>query len=67
MPAWVASIGHSMIFVFKNGLAPHINNVELGRFGRNRPNVWRYAGANSFGKDRDREQPQDPLPYFAKG
>ena len=43
---------HELIFVFKNGLAPHINNVELGRFGRNRTNVWCYAGANSFGKDR---------------
>ncbi|MGA7323079.1 MAG: site-specific DNA-methyltransferase [Rhodomicrobium sp.] len=27
---------HELIFVFKNGSAPHINNVELGRFGRNR-------------------------------
>jgi DNA modification methylase len=43
---------HELIFVFKNGHAPHINNVELGRFGRNRTNVWRYAGANTFGKER---------------
>src|SRR5215831_8161737 len=33
---------HELIFVFKNGRAPHINNVELGRFGRNRTNVWQY-------------------------
>ena len=26
---------HELIFVFKRGDAPHINNVELGRFGRN--------------------------------
>ena len=44
---------HELIFVFKNGTAPHVNNVELGRFGRNRTNVWTYAGANSFGKQRD--------------
>jgi len=44
---------HELIFVFKSGSAPHINNIELGRFGRNRTNVWRYAGANSFGKDRE--------------
>jgi DNA methylase len=25
---------HELIFVFKKGTAPHINNVELGRFGR---------------------------------
>ncbi len=43
---------HELVFVFKNGKAPHINNVELGRYGRNRTNVWRYAGVNSFGKDR---------------
>ncbi|MGO9462072.1 MAG: DNA modification methylase [Rhodomicrobium sp.] len=44
---------HELIFVFKNGSSPHVNNVELGRFGRNRSNVWPYAGVNSFGKDRD--------------
>ena len=44
---------HELIFVFKNGQAPHINNVELGRFGRNRTNVWHYRGATSLGKDRE--------------
>jgi DNA modification methylase len=39
---------HELIFVFKNGSAPHINNVQLGRYGRNRTNVWDYAGANSL-------------------
>lgn len=43
---------HELVFVFKNGTTSHINNVELGRFGRNRTNVWNYAGVNSFGKDR---------------
>jgi DNA modification methylase len=44
---------HELVGVFKSGKAPHINNVELGRHGRNRTNVWRYAGVNSFGRDRD--------------
>ncbi|HVR90566.1 MAG TPA: DNA methyltransferase [Novosphingobium sp.] len=44
---------HELIAVFKSGKVPHINNVELGKHGRNRTNVWRYAGANSFGKGRD--------------
>jgi len=44
---------HELIFVFKNGTAPHINNVELGRFGRNRSNLWSYAGMNSIGHERD--------------
>src|ERR1019366_4984075 len=36
---------HELVFVFKSGTAPHINNIELGRFGRNRTNVWNYFGA----------------------
>jgi DNA modification methylase len=43
---------HEFVFVFKSGSAPHINNVELGKHGRNRTNVWNYAGVNSFGGDR---------------
>jgi DNA modification methylase len=43
---------HELVFVFKNGLGAHINNIELGRHGRNRTNVWDYAGVNSFGQDR---------------
>ena len=43
---------HELVFVFKTGTAPHINNVELGRHGRYRTNVWDYAGANSFGRNR---------------
>jgi DNA modification methylase len=39
---------HELIFLFKNGDAPHVNNVELGRHGRNRSNVWTYAGVNTF-------------------
>jgi DNA modification methylase len=39
---------HELIFVFKHGRGPHRNNVQLGRFGRNRSNVWCYAGVNSF-------------------
>lgn len=48
---------HELVFVFKVGAAPHVNNVELGRHGRYRTNVWSYAGANptrshpSFGND----------------
>jgi DNA modification methylase len=35
---------HEFVCVFKNGTGAHVNNVELGRFGRNRSNVWHYAG-----------------------
>ena len=44
---------HELVAVFKNGTAPHINNVELGRHGRSRSNVWTYAGVNTFGAERD--------------
>jgi len=39
---------HELIFVFKKGKEPHINNIQLGRFGRNRTNVWDYASVNSM-------------------
>jgi DNA modification methylase len=39
---------HELIFVFKNGSAPYVNNFELGQNGRTRSNVWSYAGVNSF-------------------
>ena len=41
---------HELIFVFKTGDGPHRNNVQLGRFGRNRSNVWHYPGVNSFSR-----------------
>ena len=44
---------HELVFVFKSGEAAHINNVELGKHGRNRTNVWSYAGVNTFGGGRD--------------
>ena len=33
---------HELIFVFKHGRAPHRNNVQLGKYGRDRTNVWNY-------------------------
>jgi DNA modification methylase len=35
---------HEFIGVFKVPGAPHRNNVELGKHGRNRTNVWEYPG-----------------------
>jgi DNA modification methylase len=66
---WVKSNGgmgslyrsqHELVFVFKAGEAPHINNVELGRHGRYRTNVWHAAGANSFGKNRNKRLAEHP-------
>jgi hypothetical protein len=41
---------HELVFVFKNGEAAHCNNVQLGKYGRNRTNVWQYRGINDFGR-----------------
>jgi DNA modification methylase len=51
---------HELVFVFKNGTAPHVNNVELGRHGRYRSNVWSYPGVNSFRTGRDAELQMHP-------
>jgi DNA modification methylase len=59
---WVKSNGgmgsfyrsqHELVWIVKMPGAGHINNVELGKHGRYRTNVWRYAGMNSFGAERD--------------
>jgi DNA modification methylase len=39
---------HELIFMFKNGNGQHQNNMQLGRYGRNRSNLWTYAGVNTF-------------------
>jgi DNA modification methylase len=41
---------HEFVVVFGHGREGHRNNVQLGRFGRNRSNVWNYPGANSFAR-----------------
>ena len=41
---------HELVLVFKQRGGPHRNNIQLGQFGRNRSNVWRYPGANSFAR-----------------
>jgi len=41
---------HELVFLFKNGTGSHRNNIQLGKFGRNRTNVWNYPGANTFSR-----------------
>jgi DNA modification methylase len=43
---------HELIGLYKHGDAPHINNIKLGKHGRNRSNVLFYPGVNSFSKGR---------------
>jgi hypothetical protein len=60
LPVWAKSNGgqgslwrsqHELVPFFKKGHAPHVNNIELGRHGRWRSNVWTYPGASSLGSD----------------
>ncbi len=51
---------HELVFVFKKGSEPHTNNVQLGRYGRYRTNVWRYEGANSISPNRRAELAMHP-------
>ncbi|MBX9927117.1 MAG: site-specific DNA-methyltransferase, partial [Hyphomicrobiaceae bacterium] len=51
---------HELIFVFKVGTAPHVNNVALGRHGRYRTNIWTYAGANAFSATREDDLAMHP-------
>jgi hypothetical protein len=38
---------HELICVFKSGTGRHINNIELGKNGRNRTNVWEFGSAGT--------------------
>lgn len=38
---------HELVFVFKSGTGRHTNNIQLGRYGRNRSNVWSYDSAST--------------------
>lgn len=42
---------HELVFVYKSGSAAHTNNVQLGKYGRNRTNVWAFPGVNSFARE----------------
>jgi DNA modification methylase len=51
---------HELLPMFKKGVAPHVNNIELGKKGRWRSNVWTYPGASSLGSDARRGLPDHP-------
>jgi len=50
------------VVVFCNGKTPTTNNVELGKHGRNRTNVWNYAGANRKGSSASSALAGHPTP-----
>jgi DNA modification methylase len=54
---------HELVLVFKKGRTAHRNNVQLGKFGRNRTNVWSYPGGGGFGRGEEADlTAQHPTP-----
>jgi DNA modification methylase len=51
---------HELVFIWKSGSGPHINNIELGQYGRNRTNVWEYPGVSSMRAGRFEELAMHP-------
>lgn len=51
---------HEMVAIFKHGTAPHVNNIQLGRMGRHRSNIWQYPGASGFSKTRKQDLSDHP-------
>jgi DNA modification methylase len=43
---------HELVGIFRVAGDQHLNNIQLGRHGRSRSNVWNYPGANTFRKGR---------------
>lgn len=41
---------HELVLIYAVPGGAHHNNVELGRHGRHRTNVWKYASAITFGR-----------------
>lgn len=46
---------HELIFVYKSGRERHSNNVQLGRFGRNRTNLLVLPGCSRTARQRGRK------------
>ena len=41
---------HELVYVYRTPGGRHRNNVQLGKYGRNRTNVWQYPNASTFSK-----------------
>ena len=51
---------HELVFIYRIGQESHRNNIELGRHGRNRTNVWDYASVNSLRGSRHEDLEMHP-------
>lgn len=53
---------HELIPTFCKGKTPKTNNIELGRHGRDRTNVWSYPGAHKPGSSASKALQHHPTP-----
>ncbi len=54
---------YEVVLIFKHGKGRHCNNIQLGKFGRHRSDVWTYPSPNSFAGRRTDEG--NPLEWHA--
>ncbi|WP_159456631.1 DNA-methyltransferase [Altererythrobacter xiamenensis] len=53
---------HEFIVIFCKGKKCAVNNIELGKHGRDRTNVWSYPGANRKGSSASKALANHPTP-----
>jgi DNA modification methylase len=57
---------HELVFVFKEPNGPHLNNIQLGKFGRTRTNVWDHPGASSLREELKLHATPKPVTLIAE-
>jgi DNA modification methylase len=57
---------HELVFMFHEPGATAINNVQLGRYQRNRSNVWDFLGAPSLRKELELHSTPKPVSLVAE-
>ena len=57
---------HELVFVFKEPNGPHLNNIQLGKFGRSRTNVWDHPGAASLREELKLHATPKPVTLIAE-
>ena len=53
---------HELVVVARKPGGKPVNNVQLGKYGRSRTNVWEFPGANSMGSEARKLLSEHPTP-----
>ncbi|MFN5822034.1 MAG: DNA modification methylase [Novosphingobium sp.] len=53
---------HEFVVIFRKGPKLAVNNIQLGKHGRDRTNVWSYPGANQPGSSANKALEHHPTP-----